>query len=193
MTKYQIVSLGDHCLIAAYLKEQGFRSASYPFDWVQTNVDVVRHVLADNFATFCTADSAAFYGKMINNGGKLHVHRDIALEETQMYLQRCVERFKALRDNGAQNTFMMSITQSSRLQTREPTATDFQAVYDLLVGDYGIKVHKLVVLYLTWAPPPVSTNPAIVMVHWPHADTRGAYLHYDYQARIKELFSEFAT
>ncbi|WP_407523928.1 DUF1796 family putative cysteine peptidase [Methylobacterium oryzisoli] len=45
------VSLGSHCHMAHLLKGAGLRTWSGPFDWIFSNARMVRHCLADDFAT----------------------------------------------------------------------------------------------------------------------------------------------
>jgi hypothetical protein len=45
------ISLGSHCHMAQALKQAGLRTWSGPFDWIFSSPSMVRHCLADDFAT----------------------------------------------------------------------------------------------------------------------------------------------
>lgn len=90
---FQIVSLGDHCLIAKYLSFGGLRNCSYPFDWIESSAQMILHCLKDDFQSYLKLDAGIFYGNMI--GKEIFHHHDV--KQSLDYHKRCVERFKNLQ------------------------------------------------------------------------------------------------
>lgn len=94
------ISLGPHCYSAGVMKLLNYRKASYPFDWIVSNLEIVNHCLNDNFQLFL--DKNRYY---INKFGQ-NSHMDYNVDETFFlhknpltddkdyeYYVRCVNRF----------------------------------------------------------------------------------------------------
>lgn len=111
-----LVSLGTHCFTSDFLRRQGLKNWSGPFDWIFSSIPMVAHCIADDFAMLLdplfyrpTAvderpDGAAFnlahHAYYRTRFGVEHVfnHRDPTQPADYAYLQRCVDRFRqALR------------------------------------------------------------------------------------------------
>lgn len=91
--KFQIVSLGDHCLVAKYLSLFNMRDCSYPFDWIQASCKMVEHCLKDEFKNYCSLYSEDFYSKMTSR--EIFKHHNVA--KSIDYHKRCVMRFRNLQ------------------------------------------------------------------------------------------------
>ena len=98
--KLQIVSLGDHCLVAKYLSLFGMRNCSYPFDWIQATPKMIQHCLEDDFKIYSSLQSEGFYSQFTQQ--EIFKHHDVA--NSIAYHKRCVERFKNL-SNISQKVF----------------------------------------------------------------------------------------
>ena len=46
------MSLGNTCHVAYLLKRLRWKPASYPFDWIRSNPEMVRHCIRDDFKQF---------------------------------------------------------------------------------------------------------------------------------------------
>lgn len=119
-------SLGEFCHASALLKSNGLKHASYPFDWIFSSAEMVKHCIEDDFRTFldkskyktnseepwtCEHD---FYCTMIqNNQGPsrekvIFNHRNpLTNNEHYEYYERCVARFKQLLASPEEKTFVM--------------------------------------------------------------------------------------
>ena len=58
--KYIYIPFGYNCFIASKLKEYQLRAFSLPFDWIFSNLQMMEHILSDNFYIFS-------YKKFIKN------------------------------------------------------------------------------------------------------------------------------
>ena len=122
----RVVSLGSRCNVAQHLQDFGLRDRSLPFDWIFSTPEVVVHCLEDDFELFLRPDQyepiplwrrtarefnlcdhAIFrdaYGveAMFN-------HRDPSQVDDYMYLQRCVMRFRGVRDSQAPTLYLVIV------------------------------------------------------------------------------------
>ncbi len=88
----ELVSLGDHCVVALYLKKFQYKKCSYPFDWIISNVDILKHILRDNFKIFITR--SLYYDKYLTSGQIFNHHTMII---NRKYFERCISRFRNLK------------------------------------------------------------------------------------------------
>ncbi len=120
-----IVSLGTHCYTATLLKSAALKTASYPFDWVFASPDMVAHCLEDDFAAFLDRKHYEYVlperrrdGPTVNlcdhrlYRDKFGVpfvfnHRNPLEDDDFAYLNRCVDRFRALARHG-RATFLLT-------------------------------------------------------------------------------------
>ncbi len=102
-----IVSLGSSCHMASILSSAGWRTASYPFDWIFSDFSAVIDMLDNDFRDFLDTE---FYVPNPHTTGVDRVahrkygmhppmfqHHDVHLAEGHAYLQRCVERLRGIR------------------------------------------------------------------------------------------------
>lgn len=109
-----IVSVGAHCLAANFLRTMGLRRASYPFDWLFSNLGIVQQCLDTDFADFLDPthyEPVPLAARRAPNEGYTHHrlyrehfggppvfnHHDMTKPEAQAHFARAVERFRALR------------------------------------------------------------------------------------------------
>lgn len=119
----EIVSIGDHCLTASVLKNLGLKKASYPFDWIFSDIRMVNHCIQDEFSTFLDrsqhikiADTEKLspdanfcdhrYYK--EHYGVLFAfnHYDVSVDNVYRYYQRCVNRFVKLLNSDTKVIFV---------------------------------------------------------------------------------------
>ena len=107
MEKYNIIPMGDNCIIAEVLKDLGIRKCSYPFDWIthvnyfkatniSYNFEIVEKLMQDNF------NINDFLGNAFTNGTKIYNNiwfphdNEENKEETMNKYKR---RFERLRED----------------------------------------------------------------------------------------------
>ena len=119
-------SLGGLCHSAQLLKINGLKKASYPFDWIFSNIKMVKHCIEDDFKTFLDKSQYSdyttnttlrenqcehsIYGEMVFKGEHKVIfnhHNPLSSETDYAYLERCVDRFRELLKSEEPKTFVM--------------------------------------------------------------------------------------
>jgi hypothetical protein len=52
MKKIEVISFGYRCTSAGILKQLGIKNCSYPFDWIISRLNIIKHCINDNFKEF---------------------------------------------------------------------------------------------------------------------------------------------
>ncbi len=101
-----ICSLGGNCHTASFLKRNNWKKESYPFDWIFSNIHIVKHCIDDNFDKFldqkyytdANPDSwqqnHSFYFPFSED--KMFNHHNPLKNDDYNYFNRCVQRFEKL-------------------------------------------------------------------------------------------------
>ena len=92
-------SLGPHCHSSYLLKSNNLKKASYPFDWIFTNHNIIKEILEDKFEKFLNKE---YYidiglnkcGHQIYHSTMFWHHNPLKNVENYNYFVRCVNRFK---------------------------------------------------------------------------------------------------
>jgi hypothetical protein len=151
-------SLGEMCLSATLLKNNGLKDASYPFDWIFSSVEMVKHCIEDDFKTFLdksyyqTSDDHScnhlFYHNMIEHEtvGKVtfNHHNPLIKEEDYAYFKRCIDRFKNLLASSEEKTFVLC----EKLQPADFTNGLKEALEFVDFLEKHTSNYKLIVIYL---------------------------------------------
>jgi hypothetical protein len=105
LIKY-VCSLGGRCHTASMMKECKIKKASYPFDWIFSNLEMIIHCLEDNFNIFLDKNyysikdpnhykqNHSFYAQDINE--PTFNHHNPLNEKDYSYFKRCCKRFNNL-------------------------------------------------------------------------------------------------
>lgn len=110
-----VCSLGFNCHIAQFLKSNGLKLASYPFDWIMSNTRVVKHCLEDNFVKFLDKTCYTELNRPDRCGHNVYCdnmfvhHNPLDNMGDYDYFDRCVNRFKDLLNRKEKKLFMVSI------------------------------------------------------------------------------------
>ena len=95
---HEVISLGQNCNTAWYIKAAGLKRASYPFDWIYTTPAIITHILDDDFAQLLDRDLIIPHG--MDAGHKVYHetlfgHRNpVRSDADYAYYQRCVARWR---------------------------------------------------------------------------------------------------
>jgi hypothetical protein len=101
-----VCSLGPRCHSASILKRLKLKKASFPFDWIFSNLEMVFHCIENNFNIFLNPkyysirephsrnQQHSYYKE--NEGDKIFNHHNPLYKKDYNYFCRCVERFKLL-------------------------------------------------------------------------------------------------
>jgi len=109
----KLVSLGENCNSAWYLKESNNKEASYPFDWIFSSAEIVLHTISDNFSSFMNREQIISLGKKAGHKtyhNSLFNHRNpLSSDENYSYYKRAVDRFIGLINSGEQVIFVITV------------------------------------------------------------------------------------
>ena len=101
-----VCSLGPRCHTAGFLKRNNLKKASYPFDWIFSEPEMILHCLQDDFNIFLNKEyftikdkksklqQHSFYST--NDEDKLFNHHNPLRKKDYNYFVRCITRFKDL-------------------------------------------------------------------------------------------------
>ena len=116
MTKIKhVCSLGFNCHASQMLKDNNLKLESYPFDWIMSNLDVVKKCLQDDFKTFLDKDAYVDLGLTKRCGHKIYCdnmfvhHNPLHNNSDYDYFNRCVNRFRKLLSSNDDKLFIISI------------------------------------------------------------------------------------
>ena len=111
------ISLGLQCTTAQFLKTNGLKVCSYPFDWMLTPDHTATEDILNN--DFVDLLNKKYYvdvtiDKLRKNccghskyGSNLFWHRDMRVTENYEHLKRCVSRFHKVLESSRPKLFMM--------------------------------------------------------------------------------------
>ena len=119
-------SLGGICHSSQLLKINGVKKSSYPFDWIFSNIPMVKHCIEDNFKSFLDKSQYSdyeinntlienkcehsFYGEIVFKGQHKVIfnhHNPLSKQEDYHYFERCVNRFRELLISDEPKTFII--------------------------------------------------------------------------------------
>lgn len=98
--KHSVISIGQNCNTAWYLKQVGARSEAYPFDWIFCSAEIIESCIRDGFSIFLDKQyitpkkNGSAAGHSVYHENMFHHKSPIKTEEDYAYYVRCVERFK---------------------------------------------------------------------------------------------------
>lgn len=123
----KICSIGSFCQSSKLLQRLGLKEESYPFDWILSNSEMVKHCIEDDFKCFLDKSQYTFiptsaythkvcghsyYSEVVdftneNVPGGVFMHHDLAQDENDYaYFARCVDRFRDLIASDKQKVFI---------------------------------------------------------------------------------------
>ena len=119
--KRKIISFGYRCISGSFIIDLGIKTESYPFDWMFSTLDIIKHSIDTNFIEFLNVDNyvkstspnyciidnvktlvsneITYYNKYYERDidAELKYHHDISCNHRNVvndleYYERCVER-----------------------------------------------------------------------------------------------------
>jgi hypothetical protein len=114
-------SLGFHCQASKILIRNNLKIESYPFDWMFSNINIIKDCIEDNFKKLLDQKYYIdYHNKFYNNNcghslykNNLFPHRDMRVKHNHEYLKRCVDRFNCLCKSNKEKIFLITIIHSS--------------------------------------------------------------------------------
>ena len=109
-----VISLGCACNTSLYLKELNLKTFSLPYDWIFSNLDMIKHTIEDDFKLFSDINlmSDRQEKKASHNyyHQKLFNHRNPrSNREDYDYYQRCIARFKQVINSSDNKLFIHTL------------------------------------------------------------------------------------
>lgn len=101
-----VCSLGRNCHTADIFKRNNWKKESYPFDWIFSNLDMVKHCIEDDFDTFLDPQyypikdpeswqqNHSYYHPFSDD--KTFNHHNPLKKKDHLYFERCTKRFRSL-------------------------------------------------------------------------------------------------
>lgn len=165
MTKIKhVCSLGFNCHVAQMLKTNELKLASYPFDWIMSSLDVVKHCLQDDFKTYLDKDSyIELNGKC---GHKVYCdnmfahHNPLQNTNDYDYFVRCVGRFRKIISSEDNKLFIISIINGEHgvgNKLSQDLINQFMSLYNI-INEKTKNAHLLVIVNY----PNHKTNKAVI-------------------------------
>ena len=139
MTK-TIVSLGVDCGVANFLKENGLRNFSLPFDWV-VSYGGVSNILKNNFSNYIPKDNSQFNRK--DNVKFIHENFPADIEK----MNRRINRFLNLLNDDKEIIFLRkghSEHHHSESEIINDDLLDCEELYDILKENYKNLKFKII-------------------------------------------------
>ncbi|NNC84551.1 MAG: hypothetical protein HKN75_00615 [Bacteroidia bacterium] len=132
---YVKVSMGENCNSAWYLKETGNKDASYPYDWIFSSSDIVKHSITDKFQSFLNKDMIVQIndnraGHSLYHSNLFNHKNPLKSDEDYNYYERAVKRFLDLINDTSKNILFVCTVIQER-EKRPGWTNGFNKEYNL--------------------------------------------------------------
>ena len=146
-----VCSLGKSCFSASYFKHYTGKQMSYPFDWIFSNLDIVKYCIDDDFSTFLNKSYYSVIGlqqcnhlffkeKFISNKIFFMHHNPYNNNDEYDYYVRCVNRFKSLLLKKEHKLFFVVYDNINKndIESIKQTCIDFNNYFKNKTDNYNI-------------------------------------------------------
>lgn len=108
----EVCSLGSLCHSASFLKRNNLKKVSYPFDWIFSNMNIIKDCLNNNFSVFMNKEYFIEKNEKKKCGHKkyhpdMFNHKNPFNEEDYHYYERCIVRFNDFLQSENKKLFLM--------------------------------------------------------------------------------------
>lgn len=111
----EIISLGENCNSAWYIKKVGLKNCSYPFDWTYSSPSIIENCIRDSFNKFLDK-KFIFPTRSGNSAGHSFYHNNLFNHKNPLknevdytYYQRCIKRFMNILKSKKSILFVMTV------------------------------------------------------------------------------------
>ncbi len=132
-----VISLGENCNSAWYIKAVGLKKASYPFDWIYSSPEIVLDCINNQFDKYLDK-SLMFKTRSGNSAGHTYYHSSLfnhknplKTEDDYQYYKRCVERFKKVFDSPSEIIFVITVITETEKRSGAGWAKGFDRNFKL--------------------------------------------------------------
>lgn len=126
---YEVVSIGENCSSAWYLKELKLKDSSYPFDWIFSSPAIVNHCIESNFLDYLDKShifesiDKKYAGHRLYHTAMFNHRSPLKSDEDYEYYVRCCERFRVLMKSQKDCLFVLTLINEPK--KREKWANGF--------------------------------------------------------------------
>jgi hypothetical protein len=146
-----VVSLGKQCHTAQFLKDNGLKTCSYPFDWVFSwHQPMKEHIIIDalknNFSIFLDQShyelksnntcTHKIYGKDLKQS--IFLHRNPIEKDVYEYYKRCVDRLYKLMEKSEKKLFIVMNTNNRNKYINEESIKYLNSILKKHTQNYEI-------------------------------------------------------
>ena len=112
------ISLGPFCFNAMFMKKKMYKNASFPFDWLFSNLKMINDCLENDFDTFMDKSKHKKISSKASEHTEYKIHKmfnhhDITSRKDYDYFSRCIARFRNLHKTKGTKLFTAIILSSS--------------------------------------------------------------------------------
>jgi hypothetical protein len=127
-----VCSFGSHCHTGKILQRNNLKLASYPFDWIFSNPDMILHCIETGFSIFLDKSYYKIPPNHLSGKKCIHAyysptvtfnHHNPLLKDDYSYVTRCVDRFKVLMQKPELKLFLMISVNNTTPMSDELTET----------------------------------------------------------------------
>lgn len=118
MLRRECISIGPLCTSSQTLKDMGLRTVAYPFDWIFSDLDMVKHCILDGFKTLLDTDMIVKVGesssthKVYTGDSPTFNHHDLSDVRTHAAFKRRCARFLDAYTSRPEGVGMLYMTKS---------------------------------------------------------------------------------
>ncbi|VBB18829.1 hypothetical protein YASMINEVIRUS_1361 [Yasminevirus sp. GU-2018] len=144
-------SFGTSCSSAELIRRNNWRSCAYPFDWVFSSLDVIKHCITTDFSLLL--DKSQYVDIQIKWNSdqcghktydlNMFNHRDMREEHNYAYLTRCVERLRDLFKSKESKLFVLHFKNNT--QEISPQVKNQVLTFANMLKQYTTNFHILTI------------------------------------------------
>ena len=144
-----VCSIGNRCHTAYMLKQCNIKKASYPFDWIFSDLSMVLNCINDNFNIFLNKeyytvlDSSSFRQKhsyyQLNDQEYTFNHHNPLKKDDYLYFERCCLRFQNLLKKTEFKMFITMFLNYTKIDEEFINKIiDFNNIFGNFTSNYGL-------------------------------------------------------
>lgn len=142
-----ICSLGTLCHSASLLKKNNLKKESYPFDWIFTDLNLIKDCLKNDFKEFLNKENYLeaennkcfniFYNKSVPI---FNHHNPLTVLDDYDYFVRCVNRFKKILKSQKKKLFIIMFVNMTEKNNNIELLKEFNIFFSQYTSNYELLV-----------------------------------------------------
>ena len=142
-----VCSLGTLCHTASLLKKNNLKKESYPFDWIFSDLNLIKDCLKNNFIEFLnknnysSAEDKKCFNLFYNKTVPIFNHHNPLIDMNDYnYFVRCVDRFNKILKSQEKKLFLMMFVNLTKENDNLKILQDFNAFLNLYTDNYYLLI-----------------------------------------------------